>query len=212
MLMSTVIQSIQRQVSQWMVRTRPLVCAAAASLCLGSSAALGAERVVFKYGPVSRSVPVADLTEFVETGEQSAIVRFILDSANAEPEQMRELLTYEVGLNLLFVDRVFYSLPGEYVLFELGYLFSTKSGKANIQALRSAVTLSASDDGQISLLEFLQKYPTEGLYVDGQRVQQVANDAIAFVDRVGVQLELPIAIVKDFLSSIVCDCEEFESP
>jgi len=212
MLMSTLVQSLKHQVSQWMVSTRPLVGAIAASLCLGSSAALGAERVVFNYGPVSRSVPVADLAEFADTGEQSPIIRFILDAANADPEQMRQLLTYEVGVSLLFVDRVFYSLPGEYVLFELGYLFSTRSGNANIQALRSAITLSASDDGRISLLEFLQKYPTEGLYVDGQRVQQVANDAIAFVDRVGVQLELPIAIVKDFLSSVVCDCEEFESP
>lgn len=212
MLMSTVIQSIQQQVSQWMVRACPLVCAGVASLCLGSSAALGAERVVLKYGPVSRSVPVEDLVEFVETGEESPIIRFILDVSNADPEQIRELLTYNIGVNVLFVDRVFYSLPGEYVLFELGFLFSTRSGKANIQALRSAITLSASDDGQISLLEFLQNYPTEGLYVDGQRVQRVANNAIAFVERIGVRLELPIAIVKDFLSSIVCDCEEFESP
>ncbi|MDJ1182506.1 alpha/beta hydrolase [Roseofilum casamattae] len=205
--MPNAIQSIQQRASQWLLRACP-VLVTAASLCLGSSAALGAERVVFNYGSVSRSVPVTDLEAFVETGETSSIVNFILNASNSEPEQMRQLLTYDIGLNLLFIDRVFNSLPGEYVLFELGFLFSTKSGNANIQALRSALTLSASDDGRISLLEFLQKYPTEGLYVDGQRVQAVANDAVGFVDRIGVQLELPIAIVKDFLGSVVCECEE----
>ena len=205
--MPNAIPSIPQRASQWFLRACP-VLVAAASLCWGSSAALGAERVVFNYGSVSRSVPVADLETFVETGETSSIVRFILNVSNSEPEQMRQLLTYDIGLNLLFIDRVFNSLPGEYVLFELGSAFSTKSGKANIQALRSALTLSASDDSKISLLEFLQKYPTEGLYVDGVRVQTVANDAIGFVDRIGVQLELPIAIVKDFLTSVVCECEE----
>ncbi len=205
--MSMIPDSIQQRGVRWFARTSVWIGSVVASLSLSSSVVVGAERVVFQYGPVSRAVPVADLAEFAETGETSSIIDFILRVSNSSPEQLRQLLTYEVGVNLLFIDRVFYSLPGEYVLFELGYLLSTGSGKANIQALRSGLTLSASDDGRISLLEFLQKYPTEGLYVDGQLLQRRANAAIALVDRLGVELELPIAIAKDFLSSLVCNCQ-----
>lgn len=54
------------------------------------------------------------------------------------------------------------------LLDRLGAVIQTPSNRANRQALRSALVLSASDDSQMTLLEILPNYPTSELHVKGE--------------------------------------------
>ena len=181
------------------------------SLLLGTAAIVlasnlpthAAERLYFTYGPLGRSISIQELRDFAETGETSRQLRWYLDVANLEPEQFRAVLTKEISLGLQFIDRVTYSLPGEFALFQLGQVVHTRSRQANIQALRSSLILSVSEDNRLTLLEFLENYPTEGIYVDGVVLARVANRVRDVVD----DIEPVVASIQEFLEGLVCDCE-----
>lgn len=179
-----------------------------AAWVLGNAApAQAAEQVVLTYGSIYRSLSVAELTEFAETGELSAGLRFYLNLANVEPEVFRTLLTEDLRLRLGFVDSALNSLPGEFALYQVGQVVHTSSRRANIQALRSALVLSVSEDNRVSLLEFLQNYPTPQLYVDGVRLAQVAQDVGDVVEDVQLRLQVIVAAVEEVLPGLVCDCD-----
>ena len=194
-------------VRRWVASGKTLFFGIAGALVCCSSS-LAAEQLILTYGSFSRSISIQDLENFAETGQvsQSSTLKFLVQAANANPEDLQKVLTYEVALDLDFADSALYSLPGEYVLFEAGSVFHNKPRTANIQALRSAVTLSASNDGKISLLEFLQKYPNQGFYVDGVRFVKVATKAAEIVRRAEKELDKVIVVAKDFLSNLICDC------
>ncbi|NJO76959.1 MAG: alpha/beta hydrolase [Leptolyngbyaceae cyanobacterium RM1_406_9] len=168
-----------------------------------SQPARSAERIYLTYGPLGRSLPIADLREFADTGEPSRQIRWYLNWANVEPELLREILIREVSVELKTVDQITYSLPGEFALFEVGQVIHTRSRRANIQALRSALILSVSDNNRLSLLEFLEKYPTQGIYVDGVKLAQIASNVRNFVDDV----DSIVVAIQEFLAGLVCECE-----
>lgn len=179
--------------------------AIALGLLTGASAS-AAERVTLTYGPFARSVPVADLQTFVDTGETTPVLQFLLRVSGQDPEAARRVLGREVEVSAVTLDRILNSLPGEYALFRAGDILHGRARTANIEALRSAAVLAASDDGQVSVVEFLATYPLETLYLDGAKLATAAQEVSDITDRLGGQLELPLAIVKDFLTQIVCDC------
>ncbi|MBF1999980.1 MAG: alpha/beta hydrolase [Synechococcales cyanobacterium M58_A2018_015] len=182
-----------------------LLAAAAVVLPLAGRAA-AADRIYFTYGPLSRSFSIEDLRTFAETGETTRQLRWYLNFTNADPDAVRQVLTQNVRLNPVFVDQITYSLPGEFVLFQMGRVVHTKSrqGAVQIRALRSAFILSAADDNQISLLEFLEKYPTPEVFVDGVVLARAARNVQGFI----AQIEPTIAVIQEFLANFVCDeCE-----
>jgi hypothetical protein len=71
------------------------------------------------------------------------------------------------------LDKALNSLPGEWLLDQLGQTIRPVSGEASRQALRSALVLSASNDGELTLLEVLQTYPTETVVLEVDQVESV---------------------------------------
>ncbi|MEB3274939.1 MAG: alpha/beta hydrolase [Prochlorothrix sp.] len=177
-----------------------------ASLFMGAAAS-AAEQVTITYGPFARSIPVADLRTFVDTGETTPMLTFLLRVSGQKPEIARRVLGQEVAVSTVTLDRSLNSLPGEYALFQAGRILHGRSDTANIEALRSAAVLAASDDGQVSVMELLETYPLETLYVDGAQLAQAAQQVGEIRDRLGGTLELPLALVTDFLADIICDCD-----
>lgn len=169
-----------------------------------------AEDIVITYGPLGRSIAISDLEYLAETGETPAGLRWYLRVANVRPEAVQAVLTAKLPLDLVFIDKVLYSLPGEFALYELGQVIHTKNRVANIQALRSAVTLSVSDNGTITVLDFLKNYPTPQLYIDGVEAAKVARDVSRVVGDVQDAVRRVLArwtVVRQLLESTICDCE-----
>ena len=46
-----------------------------------------------------------------------------------------------------------------------------------IRALRDAATTSVKDDNQLTLLEFIQNYPSEVMHVRVERIQEIQREA-----------------------------------
>jgi Alpha/beta hydrolase of unknown function (DUF1400) len=175
------------------------------ALLLTPTAGQAAERIYLTFGILGRSIAISDLRDFAETGELTRQLQWYLNVANVNPEDFRAVLTREVQLNLEFVDSVAYSLPGEYALYQIGRVVHTKSrqGATQISALRSALLVSLTEDNQISILEFLESYPTPEVFVDGVILARTARDVRNFVDRI----EPTIAVIQEFLANLICDCE-----
>ncbi len=164
-----------------------------------------ADRIYFTYGPIGRSIAISDLRNFADTGETTRQLRWYLNVANVEPEKFRQILTQDVGLGRGFVNRTAYTIPGEYVLYQVGRIVHTKSrnGAVQIKALRSTFVASTMDDSKISILEFLEKYPTPEIYVDGVILARLARNVNRFIDRI----EPTIAVIQEFLANLICDCD-----
>ncbi|MCM1981570.1 alpha/beta hydrolase [Lyngbya confervoides] len=173
---------------------------------LDSPSAQAAEKVVLTYGLLGRSITLEDLETFVETGQQTPTLRFLINATDQDPQTVRQFLTREVKVSPKLLDNVLNILPGEYALFQVGRVLHTPPRLENTEALRSSIILSTVDDSKISVLEFLKNYPTRALYVDGYRLANTASDVIGFVNRVGDRLEAPLAIATDLLEGLVCDC------
>jgi Alpha/beta hydrolase of unknown function (DUF1400) len=154
---------------------RALILIASTGILLFSNPAFAAERVVLKYRFFRESIPVEALSTFALTGKVTS--RFPVDIAlgGKNATAIRRYLTEPVKVNVVILDRVLNSPVGNVILDQLSQVIHTPSRQADRQALRSALVLSASKDGQITLLEVIQNYPTSEVEVDGDRLESAYN-------------------------------------
>ncbi|PZD72104.1 hypothetical protein C1752_03962 [Acaryochloris thomasi RCC1774] len=168
--------------------------------------AAAAEKVVLTFGSFGRTLTLNELETFVETGKTSPNLKFLLRASGQDPEQARKFMTQEAKVSLTLADNLLHKIPGEYILFQTGEVLHTPTRRSNIQALRSSILLSLSDDGEISFLEFLQRYPTNDLVVDGFQLAQTAGRVNRFISSAEEDLKVPLAIATDLIETFVCDC------
>lgn len=141
-----------------------------ASVFCFSARADAAESVVLKYSILQESVSVPELATFAQTGELSPALRAYLKLAGRQPDELRRVLTQEIQADPVFLSRVLNSPIGEAVLDRASEVVHTPSNRASRESLRGAIVSSALSDGQITLIETLQNYPTQEVYVEGDRV------------------------------------------
>ena len=162
---------------------RLLAGAIAAGLLLSSSQAIAAEQMVLKYKILREKISVKELTRLTETGTPSPAIAAYLKLAGREPQDIRQPLTQVVKVNPLLLDRVLNSWVGNAVLDQVSQAIHTPSNQANRQALRAAITLSASQDGKLTLMEVLQNYPTQEVEVEGDRLVSAFQQLSRLSDR-----------------------------
>lgn len=130
-----------------------------------------AEQVVLKYRIFRESLSVEELSTFAETGKLSSSLEANLALARQDPKVIRKYLSEPVKVNPVILDKVLNSPVGNAILDQLSQVIHTPSQKANRQALRSALVLSANVDKQMTLIEIMQNYPTSEVEVDGERLE-----------------------------------------
>ncbi|MDJ1169932.1 alpha/beta hydrolase [Roseofilum sp. BLCC_M154] len=149
-----------------------------------------AERIVFKYSVFRRSLSVAELTTFADTGEMTPALKRNLQTLGQNPEELRTLLTAPITIDILFLDRVLNSTIGRKILDRVAEIVHTPSQSSNTQALRAALILSASNDGEITLLETLQNYPTPDVEVEGERLIEAYEQLNRFAKPAQILMDL----------------------
>lgn len=143
--------------------------------------AWASERVLMRYRGFSRTVAVQDLATLAETGEAPNNLARLLDMAGQRPEGLRSLLTNSLSADPIILDKALNSRPGEWMLGQLGEAIHPPAGQASRQALRSAIVLSAADDGALTLLEILENYPTPEVVLEGDKIERSYNRLQAFL-------------------------------
>jgi len=148
-----------------------------------STRAEAAEWVVLKYRFLQQKVSVPELTTFVQTGKLSNSLRAYLKIANKEPADLQRVLTQEVKVNPTFLYQVLKTPVGEGMLDQVSQVVHTPSNRANRESIRGALVSSALPDGNITLIETLQNYPTPEVHVEGDRLAEVMQNIRSLLGR-----------------------------
>lgn len=133
-----------------------------------------AEKITFLYGPLVESLQVSSLNTFAKDGTVEPDLAFYFNMAKADAKtkaEFRKALTDKVDLDPIVVSRLLYSELGEDILTRFGQYFQTPNQGNGMYALRSAFIMSAVDPDGLSLLNFINKYPTN-LNIDVGRTIQ----------------------------------------
>lgn len=133
------------------------------------------KNLVFAFGPFRPSITIGELATFAETGELSRGWRNYLKIAGVSQDELRTALTSPIAADLLTLDKLLNTMPGEFLLYQVGKVVQTPQGSASIEALRAAVILAVADDNKLTMLELLQNYPTSQIQVNGIRLARVGK-------------------------------------
>lgn len=146
----------------------------AVSMCVFSTSTpvFAAEQIVLKYRVLRQSFPVKELSTLADTGQPSLTLRATLALAKQDPQKVRGYLTAPVKVNPVILDRVLNSPVGNVILDQISQVIHTPTRKADRQAMRSALVLSAAKDNDIKLIEVIRNYPTTEVEVDGDNLEK----------------------------------------
>ncbi|MEM6252483.1 MAG: alpha/beta fold hydrolase [Cyanobacteria bacterium P01_D01_bin.156] len=140
----------------------------------------GSGRVYASFGPLERSVSVADLFNYARTGElpkELQILRRFLSSDQLE--RLRAGLSVSADIDVVTVSQFLYTTQGEEILQWLGNLIQTEGRQNGALAFRGATILAAADpDGGLNVLNILKHFPTQGVRVDLGNFLSVARVVI----------------------------------
>lgn len=186
------------------LRQRSLqVFVSTASLFLCSLPAQAAENIYVSLGLLEISVSVESLEKYAEDGiitqELAAYTRYL----NAEQKaKLQEILTIPAELDIVAIAQFLYSPQGEAILRQLGDIIDTKARQGGFYAIRSALILAAADPGGLTLLNFLQHFPTDGLRINSGRGLELVNQlsqfikqtdqTVALIERQALENSLPV--------------------
>lgn len=170
------------------VRSLALSSLLTTALLFPAAAAQAAQEVVITYGFLRHAIPVADLAEFAETGKQSPALGLLVGLSQQSPATLQMALTRTVPVNGLMMQGALQTREGETALTELGQIIHPNVEAERVPALRTALGNSALD-GQVSLLEVMQNYPHDRMYVDGIKLMEAVARARPLIESVGDRLE-----------------------
>jgi translocation and assembly module TamB len=131
------------------------------------------QTVVLTYGLFRPSFAIADLKNFVQTGETPSGWDIYFAIADLEPDTFRQIMTQSFTINVGLLDDLLNSDFGDTLLTPISQIIHTPSRQDSVAALKSALILSARGDHQISLLELLQNYPTTEVHIDLSQLASV---------------------------------------
>lgn len=151
-----------------------------------------AEKLTFFYGPFTQSVQVSSLNVFVEDGSVNPDLEFYFKLAKANPQtqqEFRKALTMRLNFDPVLISRLFYSQLGEDILTAMGKYIQVPHQGNGMYALRSALIMSSLDPNGLSLLNFINHYPTN-LYIDvglalegAKKLERVVNATDFFISK-----------------------------
>lgn len=166
------------------------------SVCLIAGTALGtvlgrpgasAERIIVTYGFFERTIAVADLAEFAETGQlsrQLASYARALELSDADLAQIRQVLTESVDLSEVAVAQFLYTRQGESLLSTVGEIVQTPTRRSGLLAVRAALILAAADDTNgLTPINILEKFPNPSIRLDVGRALSLAREVGNTINR-----------------------------
>jgi predicted dienelactone hydrolase len=148
----------------------------------GAGGAIAAERILFNYSILGRSISVRALETYARDGVLTEDLVSYARLVKAEQlAQLREGLQQKVELSPVAISQFFYSPPGELLLSRVSRLIQTGSGQGSFYALRSALVLAASDPQGLTPLTLLRQYPTPDVVVNVEEIVGLVSAANRFL-------------------------------
>lgn len=143
--------------------------------------AAAAERLVVRYRIFSQSVAISELRTLADTGQVSRSIQFYLTLGNRQPEELRQILTRPIPVNGNDLYQILNSPVGSVALDEASQVIHTPDNQSNRESLNAALVGAALPDGQIRLIDVLEKYPTNEVHLNGEKLVEVIERISAIV-------------------------------
>lgn len=147
----------------------------------GNYQAIAAERLVVHYRIFSQSVAISELRTLADTGQASRAIQFYLTLGNRQPEELRQILTRPIAVNSNDLYQILSSPLGSIALDEVSQVIHTPNNQANRESLNAALVGASLPDGQIRLIDVLEKYPTNEVHLNGERLIEAIEKISAIV-------------------------------
>jgi hypothetical protein len=174
---------------QWL--TRAAFGATLLGMGLVAQPSWGAEKVTAKYGPFYRSIPVADLQQYAETGKATPLLDSFLSLVDKkERESMRKGLNLKLPFNVVTVDKLFKSPAADQLLTQVADA-TILPGDVEKVALRGAILTAAASKEGLGTMSILKSYPTPTLTVDMKKMLKLMEANKGGIPGLGGMMGLP---------------------
>ncbi len=153
------------------------------ALLLSAQPTLAAERLLFTYNPLQRSLKVADIELFAKEGKITE--QFASFTNSLKPEQLqefRDLLNQRFKITPTAASQFMYSPVGEVTMQGLGEVARTGQNFNGNKALRAAVILSTLDPDGLTIVNVLKKYPIDDIRINVQQALQISAQIQEFTN------------------------------
>ncbi|MGI8503639.1 MAG: alpha/beta hydrolase [Hassallia sp.] len=151
---------------------RPLLCVSGCLIFLtlhsflGSSPSFAAEKIVVRYGLFDQSLPVADIRKYAETKKASSDLQSFLGYLKPKQQkQFQEALQVKKSLDIVALNKLVDSPIGKLFLSGASRAIARKD-RAGVPALQAALLLGTKSPEGLSILSFLEAYPSDRLVID----------------------------------------------
>lgn len=145
--------------------------------------AQAAEQIYVSFGALERSISVDALETYAKTGEIEDDLAVYAQYADPKAlAELREVLVAPIPLSAVAISQFLYTSQGEALLRRLSEVIQTETRHPGFFALRSALILAADRPGGLTLLNFLQQFPTEGIRINLASSLEIAREVEALVD------------------------------
>ncbi|HIK46243.1 MAG TPA: alpha/beta hydrolase [Leptolyngbyaceae cyanobacterium M65_K2018_010] len=142
-----------------------------------------AEQIWLDYSLLSLSIPVDALERFATQGEvDAALVPFLRRLTPERQEELKTALTKTRSAKAFPLSQFLYSPMGARSINFVGEFMQTDARLNGGLALRSALIMAAADDGEVSALEVMQKFPSQTIQLDLGKILTLVRQAEAEVD------------------------------
>ena len=138
-----------------------------------------AEKIILGYGALEFAISVDSIETYAKTGKLEGALKSYADLLT--PEQLKQLkvgLITDADFSHLAIAQFLYSYQGEKILERVSKVIKTQARQPGFFALRSALILAAADrqNGGLSPLNILQKFPTKTLRIDSRQGFELFKD------------------------------------
>ncbi|NEP58180.1 MAG: alpha/beta hydrolase [Symploca sp. SIO2G7] len=148
--------------------TLGVICIA---LCYFAAPASAAERLTLRLGPLERSVALADIEQFAQTGELSPALK---PYSKLLTPQLQQALTRQLQINpnLIekFINNLLNSADSPQILEQIGSALPDSS----LGELNQALSVAIREKEGLSVLGFLRAYPQEDFTINASAAVAIA--------------------------------------
>ena len=131
-------------------------------------AARSAERIKFELAPFGQfTIEVEDLKAFVATGETTPELAYYLDRLPSQQRaRLSELLSTPLEFDPLAISKFSNSSIGEAAIKNFGKAIKADVEHNGFYALRGAIIAAAFDDEGLTIMNLLEQFPLETVYLN----------------------------------------------
>ncbi|WP_414624191.1 alpha/beta hydrolase [Calothrix sp. CCY 0018] len=168
-----------------------LLSATATYLLSTNIPSIAAENVVLRYGILSESISVTELQQIAETGKIQGHYKKYTNRLPVEKRQaLLTKLQTKYPVNFVTLSRFLYTPGASAILKDLAKV-TLHSESGGMQALRSALVHGAKNKKGLSIISFIDAYPSEQLEIDVEKASKAFN-----------QLDLAYKQTQQFMDAI----------